>query len=130
MSNISSVTATDKRRRIVGWFLVLSYAAGSPVFAIVEARTGAISARFGYSPEFLYLVSVTQVVCALMLFSRRFAPWGVAVLTVLSVGAVASHFRIDSPITSLPALAYTAIQIWYGFRIWLDERVNPDASTS
>ena len=105
-------------QRIVGWFLVLSYAIGSPVFAIIEARTGLLSQRFDYSPEFLYLVSGIQFICSLVLFLRSVAPWSAFVLTVLTVGAIASHLRIDSPVTALPALAYTALQIWYGLRMY------------
>lgn len=103
---------------VAGWFLTLSYGIGSPAYAMVEARTGVFSERFDYSPEFLYLVSGTQFVCALVLFVRFLAPWSSAILTVLALGAVASHFRIDSPITALPALGYAAIQIWYGIRVY------------
>jgi hypothetical protein len=108
----------DRWQLIAGWFLFLSYAIGSPVFAIIEAKTGLFSARFEYPPEFLYLVSGVQFVCSLMLFKRAVAPWSISVLTALTIGAVASHIRIDSPTTALPALAYTAIQIWYGFRMY------------
>jgi hypothetical protein len=107
---------------VAGWFLFLSYAVGSPVFALIEARTGLFSARFDYPPEFLYLVSGVQFVCALVLFKRALAPWSVLVLTIISVGAVFSHFRIDSPITSLPAVMYTIIQIWYGYRMHRQHR--------
>jgi hypothetical protein len=103
----------DKWPAIAFWFLFLSYVVGSPAFAIVEARTGIFSERFEYPAEFLYLVSGMQVVCALALFVRSIAPWSIVVLTVISLGAVFSHFRIDSPVTSLPAVAYTVIQIWY-----------------
>lgn len=109
-------------QRIVGWFLVLSYAIGSPAFAIVEARTGLFSQRFGYSPEFLYLVSGIQFVCSFVLFVRSVAPWSAFVLTVLTVGAIVSHLRINSPVTALPALVYTALQIWYGFRMYRQNR--------
>ena len=103
---------------ITGWFLTLSYALGAPAYAIVEARTGLFSERFDYSPEFLYLVAAGQFACSLVLFVRRLAPWSSAVLTILALGAVVSHFRIGSPITSLPAVGYVAIQIWYGSRMY------------
>jgi len=122
MAKNNELVHVDRRQRSAGWFLFLSYAIGSPVFAIMEARTGLFSARFDYPPEFLYLVSAVQFVCALTLFARAIAPWSVAVLTILTVGAVVSHFRIDSPITALPALGYTAIQIWYGFRVYRQHR--------
>lgn len=113
----------DNRNRtrweyVARWFLIVSYAVGSPLFALAEFRTGIFSARFDYSPEFLYLTSGVQFLCALMLLQRRFVPWCILVLTVLAVGAVYSHFRIDSPLTALPALAYVAIQVWYGLRVY------------
>jgi hypothetical protein len=115
----------DRWQIIGGWFLTLSYVIGSPVFAIVEARTGMFSERFGYSAEFLYLVSGAQVACASVLFVRMLAPWSSVILTVLAFGAVISHFRIGSPLTALPALGYTLLQIWYGIRVYRSNRVVP-----
>jgi len=115
---MSDDTQTSRWERVARWFLVLSYGVGSPLFALAEFRTGMFSERFDFPPEFLYLTSGVQFLAALMLFQRRFVPWSIVVLTVLSVGAIYSHFRIDSPLTALPALAYTAIQVWYGFRVY------------
>jgi len=100
-----------------GWFLLLSYAVGSPIFAIVEAETGLFSQKFDYPPEFLYLVSGTQFTCSLVIFSRALAPWSIMILTIITVGAVFSHLRIESAITALPAVGYSALQIWYGIRV-------------
>jgi predicted membrane channel-forming protein YqfA (hemolysin III family) len=109
-----------KWHSIARWVLFLSYAVGSPAFAFAEYRTGMFSARFDYAPEFLYLVSATQFACAFLLFRRHLALVSLAILTVLSVGAAASHLKINSPLTALPALAYTVVQVWYG--IWLYRR--------
>lgn len=117
MTNAMTSAGNSKWQRIAGWFLFVSYAVGSPIFAIVEWRTGMFSERFDFPPEFLLLVSGTQFVCALVLFKRALAPWSLAVLTVLSIGAVYSHFRIGSPLTSLPALGYTALQAWYWVQV-------------
>ena len=106
--------SVSRWQRVAGWFLFVSYTIGSPIFAIVEAKTGVFSERFNYPPNFLYFVSAVQFICALALFRRAIAPWSTVILTVLSIGAVASHLRINSVATSLPALIYTAIQIWYG----------------
>lgn len=105
-------------QRVAGWFLFLSYAIGSPVFAIVELQTGVFSERFNYPPEFLYLVSGVQFICSLVLFRRALAPWSAVILTILTVGAVISHLRINSAATALPALMYTAIQVWYGSQVY------------
>jgi uncharacterized membrane protein YphA (DoxX/SURF4 family) len=104
------------------WFLVLSYTLGSLAFAIVEASTRLFSERFDYPPTFLHLVSGTQFVCAVMLFKGRIAPWSLIILTAISVGAVYSHFRIGSPVTSLPAVAYTMIQAWYWLYLYRQDQ--------
>lgn len=104
--------------RVAGWFLFLSYAIGSPVFAIIEFKTGVFSERFNYPPEFLYFVSGAQFICSLVIFRRTLAPWSTVILTIITVGAVFSHLRINSPITALPALMYTAVQVWYGYRMY------------
>lgn len=107
-----------KWQKIIGWFLTIAYGVGSPVFGIVEFRTGIFSQRFDYSPEFLFFVTATQFVCALLLFFRRLAPWSAALLTVFSLGAVYSHFKIGSPFTAIPSAIFTAMQVWYGYRIY------------
>jgi hypothetical protein len=112
----------DKWQRAAGWFLLISYVIGSPAFAILEAQTGTISERFGYSAAFLYSVGAAQFVCAAMLFVRAVAPWSCLVLSVLSIGAIVSHFRIGSPATALPAVVVTLLQIWYGIRIYRKDR--------
>jgi hypothetical protein len=118
MNREPEITRADRWEPVVRWFLFLSYAIGAPAFAIVEARTGLFSGRFNYPPEFLYLVSATQFVCALALFVRAIAPWSTVCLTAITVGAVISHLRINSAISALPALVYMAIQIWYGIRVY------------
>jgi hypothetical protein len=124
MDQTRSTPQPDRWQAITGWFLTLSYAVGSPAYAIVEARTGMFSERFDYPAEFLYLVSGIQFLCALVLFVRYLAPWSSAILTVIAIGAMASHFRIGSPLTALPALAYALIQAWYGIRVYRQYRTN------
>lgn len=94
-------TSVNRWQRVAGWFLFLSYVVGSPVFAIVEAKTGLFSERFSYSSEFWYLVSATQFICSLALFTRALAPWSAMVLTFITAGAIFSHLKIDSAITAL-----------------------------
>lgn len=45
---------------------------------------------------------------------RSLTPWAAAGLTLITLGAVVSHLRIASPSTALPAVAYTALQVWVG----------------
>jgi hypothetical protein len=124
MNRESKRPGLSRWQRVAGWFLFVSYAIGSPLFAMVEAKTGAFSERFDYPPEFLYLVSGVQFICALVLFRRALAPWSTVILTVLSLGAVVSHLRINSVATALPALIYTAIQAWYGSQMYRQQRAE------
>jgi hypothetical protein len=109
-----------KSLQVVYWFLFLSYVLVSPAMIVVEYREHFVSERFGYVPEFIYLVAAVQVLCALLLLSRALAIWSLVILTVLSAGAVWSHISIASPLTGLPALAYTALQIWLGIYVYRD----------
>lgn len=111
------VVKTDKWLQLARWFLAISYSIGSLAFAIAEFKLGIFSARFDYSPEFLFFVSAFQFTCALLLVFNRAVLWSLAGLTVMSLGAVYSHFKIGSPMTSIPSLAFTALQIWTGQRL-------------
>lgn len=100
--------------RVVAGFLSLSYLLGGPVTAVAEYQRHALSERFGYPPEFIYLTCVVQLLCSVGVLVRPTAPWAAAALTIITLGAIASHLRIDAPLTALPALFYTAVQIWFG----------------
>ncbi|MDX1554623.1 MAG: hypothetical protein R3212_01210 [Xanthomonadales bacterium] len=99
------------------WFLAVAYGLGSLAFASAEALTGIFSARFDYTPEFLYFVSAVQFGCAVLLARNKAVLPALFALTVMSLGAVFSHFRIGSPLTSVPSLGFTALQVWYGLRV-------------
>lgn len=107
-----------KWQRVARWFLAIAYGIGSPAFAFAEVMTGVFSTRFDYPLEFIYLVSVAQFGCALMLVFRRVQLLSLAVLTVLSVGAMYSHFKIGSPVTALPSTGFTVMQAWYGYSLY------------
>jgi hypothetical protein len=114
--------SSNRKVNYAGWFLLVTYGLGAIVFALLEYFGHVMSARFDYPPLFIYLVSVIQVLCAVGLLFPRWIVVSLAVFTVLSLGAVASHFRIGSPITSLPAVAYTVFQIWLIYRLRYDFR--------
>jgi len=102
--------------RVAAWFLAISYGVGSPLTAWIEFRSATISQRFDYSAEFIYLICAVQLVCVFGLFVRSLAPWAAAGFTVITLGALVSHLRIGSPLTAIPAVVYTAIQVWYGLK--------------
>lgn len=100
--------------RVATWFLVASYAVGAPVAAVLEYRDHLLSGRFDWPPALIYLTCAVQFVCALGLLVRRFIPWAAAALTVTTLGAIYSHLRIGSPVTAVPGVFYTAVQVWVG----------------
>jgi len=118
LSEDDTKTRTDSWPGFARWFLVIAYGVGSPAFGIAEAMTGLFSDRFNYPSEFLYLVSALQFSCAVLLLLGRFRILSLAILTVMSLGAIYSHFRIGSPLTALPSLVFTGIQISYALHVY------------
>jgi hypothetical protein len=102
--------------RAIAWFLAVSYSIGAPLGAFVELRGSFLSTRFGLPAGLIYLVSAIQLACALLILSRRHASLAAMVLSVTTIGAAASHLRIGSPLTSIPALLFTAVQVWFALR--------------
>lgn len=109
---------------ITAVFLAISYGVGAPLAAFSEFQQHLLSGRFHYLPAFIYFVCVVQFACAFGLLVRRLAPWAAAVLTVTTLGAVASHVRIGSPQAAVPAVIYTVVQVWYGLS---SRRLRPAA---
>ena len=99
--------------RVVAWVLAISYLVGAPLAAYLEYNGQILSERFDYPPELIYITCVVQIFCSVALLLPRLAPWAAALLTLIALGAVASHLKIGSPLTSLPAFAYAAVQIWF-----------------
>jgi hypothetical protein len=40
--------------------------------------------------------------------------WAAGGLTLTTLGAIALHLRIGSPLTAWAAVLYTAVQVWFG----------------
>jgi uncharacterized membrane protein YphA (DoxX/SURF4 family) len=95
---------------------VLSYAIGAPLTAYMEYTNHVVSLRFGLPPSLLYSTCAVQFLASIGVVVRSLAPWAAAALTVITVGAIASHLKIGSPLTALPAVVYTVIQVWFGLR--------------
>lgn len=100
--------------RAVGWFLALAYGIGGPVCIVLELRSHLFSERFDLPPALIFVVCVLQLLCAVGVLIPRFAASAAAGLTITTVGAIFSHLRIGSPFTTLPAIVFTVIQVWYG----------------
>lgn len=100
--------------RRAAWFLAVSYGIGAPLAAVLEVRSHVLSHRFDYPSGLILGVCALQLLCAIGVLIRRLAPWAAAALTLTTLGAMVSHFRIGSPLTALPALLFTIVQVWFG----------------
>ena len=100
--------------RVAAWFLAVSYGVGAPLGAYFEFSRAALSDRFDLPAWLIYLSSVLQLVCAPLIVSRRYRRLAAALLTLTTIGAAGSHVRIGAPLTAIPALVFSAIQIWVG----------------
>ena len=102
--------------RIVAWFLAVFYIVGVPVVAYLEFHDQLLSHRFDLPATLIYFTCVVQILCAPALLVRKLAPWAAVALSVITIGAIGSHLRIGSPVTTIPALIATATQVWFGVR--------------
>jgi len=98
----------------------VSYGIGAPLSAVLEYRSHLFSQRFALPPGLVYVTFAVQLCCSIGVLVPRFASWAAAVLTVTTLGAIASHVWIGSPFTAVPAVFYTAVQVWFG----LEERAR------
>ncbi len=99
--------------RIAAWILAVSYGLGSSAALLIELRSQLFSARFDVPPQLLFIALPIQLVCAAGVLTVRYAPAAAVVLSVTTVGAALAHFRIGSPLTALPAIGYTVLQLWF-----------------
>jgi hypothetical protein len=106
--------------RPVGWFLAVSYGIGAPLIAILQYSNSVLSARFDLPPWLIYLTAAIQLSCVPLILSRRYVRSAAFALSATTVGAAISHIRIGSPPTALPAVVYTAVQLWFGVRVGAD----------
>ena len=102
--------------RGISIFLSLSYFIGAPYTMVLEYNDQLLSHRFGYSPEIIYSICIVQFFCAIGLLFRSLTRWSTSILTVITFGAIFSHFRLGSPITAVPALFYSVLQIWVSLK--------------
>lgn len=111
---MSQPSTRERWVRRTGWFLAIVYLLAAPIAASVEANGHALSERFEVSPTLIYLTSALQLLCAFAIRRPRIATLAAAALCFTTIGAFGAHLRIGSPLTSITAAVFTAIQIWYG----------------
>lgn len=68
--------------------------------------------RFGYPLWFMYAIGALQLLGAALLWVRGLISIGAALLAILMVGAVGSHWHVGDPVvTAVPALALLILLI-------------------
>lgn len=67
-----------------------------------------------WSPDYLLLIGLIELVCTLLFVIPRTGPLGAIVMTGLLGGALASHLRAGSPLFS-----HTLFGIYLGVFMWL-----------
>ncbi len=102
--------------RIAAWFLAISYGVGAPLAAVAEFRSAALSERFGLPPELIYLSCAVQLACAAAVLLHALAPWAALALTATTIGAIGAHLSTESPMGAAPAVAFTALQVWFALK--------------
>ena len=123
MDQGSAVAATQETAghrpwtRSVAWLLTASYGVGAPIVMVLEYRGALLSDRFDLPPSLIYLTSAIQVACVPFLFSRRHAAKAAVLLSILSLGAVFSHLRMESPLRAIPAVVFTGLQLWFAIQV-------------
>lgn len=90
---------------------------GAPLTAFLEYRDQTLSSRFDLPTELIYFTCAIQLGCAIGILLRPFAFWSAGALTVITIGAIASHVRIGSPESAVVAVFYTALQIWFALKV-------------
>lgn len=101
---------------ITAWFLAVSYVVGAPVMMALEFWSHGPSQRFGYPPEFIYLVGVLQTLGGVAMLWRPLASWAAAGLAVLMIGAIGTHLSVGRPLAAIPAFGYLALLLWFGWQ--------------
>jgi hypothetical protein len=112
--------------RRLTWFLAVTYVAAAPVMVVLESRSAFFSQRFDLPAWLIYGTVIVQVVCVLLILSNRHASKAALALSATTLGAVVSHIRIGSPLTAIPALAFTVAQLWLA--VHLGRGAERDAS--
>lgn len=106
----------ERLLRSVGGFLAVSYGIGAPWAGVLEYRSQVLSLRLDIPPVLVYLTCAVQLACAIGVLVRPVASWAAAALTVTTLGAIALHLRTGSPLTAIPAVFFTVVQVWFGLK--------------
>lgn len=114
---VSKGSGRERSVRLAAGLLAISYGIGPPVSAFLEFRGHTLSERFDLPVDLIYLTCAVQFACSMGVLLRPFALWAAAALTVITLGAIALHLKIGSPVTAVPALLYTALQVWFGLKV-------------
>ena len=110
-------TGPDRVASLAVVVVALSYALGAPVAALMEHRYGVLSGGLGLPEHVVFLAAAVQLCCSVAILFRATANLATATLTVISIGVAVSYLRGGAPLASVPALAFTVVQVWLGLRL-------------
>lgn len=110
-------TRPGGRVRLAVGFVALSYAVGAPVAVLMEYRYGMVSGGLGLPGQVVLLAAAVQLCCSVAILFRVTANLATAALTVISIAVAVSYIRGGATLASVPALAYSVVQVWLGLRL-------------
>jgi FtsH-binding integral membrane protein len=114
----------ERWAEIARWTLVVLYPIGIALLGWLEITQRTISQRLNLPPWMIWGGSAVQVLCVVGLAYRRSASWAALGLTATTLGAAGAHLRVGAPLHAIPALAFTALQLWIA-RVFWPERWRP-----
>lgn len=111
------MTSPDRFVSLAVVLVAVSYAVGAPVAFLMEYRHGWVSGNLGLPENVIFLAAALQLCCSVAILFRATANLATAALSVVSIGVAVSYLRSGATLASVPALAYTLVQVWLGLRL-------------
>lgn len=95
-------------------FFALFMVVGSAAPKLLGARVAVEPmASIGWSAQYVFLIGIIELTCTILFLVPRTALLGAVLLTGLLGGALASHWRVGSPLFS-----HTLFSIYLGAFMW------------
>ena len=125
----SAATSRPSRRTVIAGrvltglaALFLAFDSAIKLMLAKEAVEG--SAKYGFSPDQVFVIGVIGLVCLVLYLIPRIAPLGAVLWTGYLGGAIVTHFRQGDPLLSHTLFPiYVAALIWGGLYL-RDRRVR------
>lgn len=101
-----------------GWLMTAFFAffmlAASVAPKLIGAEVASESLTIiGWPPQHILLIGIIELICTILFIVPRTALLGAVLMTGLLGGALASHWRVDSPLFS-----HTLFSVYLGLFMW------------